>query len=65
MCAALILAALLAAAPLAAKEPTPGSNPIIRDRFTADAAVGQKGPAPFGGCSGQSERVRMGGNRSK
>jgi len=34
----LTLAALLAAAPLAAEEPAPGSNPIIRDRFTADPA---------------------------
>jgi arabinoxylan arabinofuranohydrolase len=32
------LAALLAAAPLAAEEPPPGANPIIRDRFTADPA---------------------------
>lgn len=29
---------LLAASPLAAEEPVPGSNPIIRDRFTADPA---------------------------
>lgn len=32
------LALLLAATPLAADEPAPGSNPIIRDRFTADPA---------------------------
>lgn len=32
------LAILLAASPLVAEEPTPGSNPIIRDRFTADPA---------------------------
>ncbi|PLK24561.1 glycoside hydrolase [Porphyrobacter sp. TH134] len=29
---------LLAVSPLAAEEPVPGSNPIIRDRFTADPA---------------------------
>ena len=34
----LALALLLAASPLAAEEPAPGSNPIIRDRFTADPA---------------------------
>lgn len=33
----LALALLLAASPLAADEPAPGSNPIIRDRFKADA----------------------------
>lgn len=38
MRALLPLAMLLAAAPLAAQGPAPGSNPIIRDRFTADPA---------------------------
>lgn len=32
------LAALLAAAPLVAEESAPGSNPLFRDRFTADPA---------------------------
>lgn len=34
----LALPLLLAAIPLEAQEPAPGSNPIIRDRFTADPA---------------------------
>lgn len=35
---AVLLTLLLAASPLAAEEPPAGSNPIIRDRFTADPA---------------------------
>lgn len=38
MRALLACAALLAATPLMAEEPAPGTNPIIRDRFTADPA---------------------------